>query len=446
MDIQNSGNRRRSALSFIMAARHDPVARILNVDLLAVLTAILLPWSTTGVAIGISLWLIALVPTIDFKALPQWLKRRECFLPIALFGLACVGTLWSDAPPAEYLRAISPTAKLLVLPLLLYHFHRSHRGTWVLVAFLISCLPLMILSLVTAIDPAITLKSIAHQDFGIFIKDRIAQSQEFSLCAVALFYPISTLWRKKQYAFVPLLLFLMLSLIGSMAFIAVSRTALIATPVMMICAVFYFRWTNVVRTLGLVALLVALAWTSAPLLRSKVASVSSQYDQYKSSNEPTSVGLRFEFWRKSIEFFEQAPLIGHGTGSTRALFEQAAIGQTGAAAEVIGNPHNQTLYVAVQWGMTGVLVLYAMWLVHLLMFCRQGLANWIGLLVVVQNFTSSLFNSHLFDFHEGWIYVLGVGVAGGMTLGVQSGRATRRSEEIFVDEVALAGDLLNRER
>ena len=26
-----------------------------------------------------------------------------------------------------------------------------------------------------------------------------------------------------------------------------------------------------------------------------------------------------------------------------------------------------------------------------------------------------LFNSHLFDFHEGWMYVLGVGIAGGTT-------------------------------
>jgi hypothetical protein len=36
---------------------------------------------------------------------------------------------------------------------------------------------------------------------------------------------------------------------------------------------------------------------------------------------------------------------------------------------------------------------------------------------VVQNVASSLFNSHVFDFEEGWIYVLGVGVAGGMCLG-----------------------------
>ena len=38
-------------------------------------------------------------------------------------------------------------------------------------------------------------------------------------------------------------------------------------------------------------------------------------------------------------------------------------------------------------------------------------------MVVVQNIFTSLFNSHLFDFHEGWMYVLGVGVAGGMVLG-----------------------------
>jgi O-antigen ligase len=35
---------------------------------------------------------------------------------------------------------------------------------------------------------------------------------------------------------------------------------------------------------------------------------------------------------------------------------------------------------------------------------------------VIENMVSSLLNSHLFDFHEGWMYVLGVGIAGGMSL------------------------------
>ncbi|HEX7563151.1 MAG TPA: ligase, partial [Bradyrhizobium sp.] len=90
--------------------------------------------------------------------------------------------------------------------------------------------------------------------------------------------------------------------------------------------------------------------------------------------------------------------------------------QRGAAAEVVANPHNQTLNVAIQWGAVGVVALYAMWLLHLLLFRGEGLATWIGLMVVVQNIFTSLFNSHLFDFNPGWMYVLGVGVAGGMML------------------------------
>jgi len=60
----------------------------------------------------------------------------------------------------------------------------------------------------------------------------------------------------------------------------------------------------------------------------------------------------------------------------------------------------------------------------LLLFRGDGLVAWIGLMVVVQNFFTSLFNSHIFDFTPGWIYVLGVGVAGGMMLKAGSRQAS----------------------
>jgi len=129
------------------------------------------------------------------------------------------------------------------------------------------------------------------------------------------------------------------------------------------------------------------------------------------------VGLRLEYWRKSLQFLAASPVVGNGTGSTLGLFQRAASGEGNhATAQVIGNPHNQTLAVAVQWGGAGIIALYAMWLTHLWLFRGEGLVAWIGLLVVVQNIFTSVFNSHIFDFHEGWMYVLGVGVAGGMTL------------------------------
>jgi O-antigen ligase len=201
-----------------------------------------------------------------------------------------------------------------------------------------------------------------------------------------------------------------------MAFVVSARAAMIYVPVLL--AVFAVVHLDARRAaLLFVGMVVAVAaiWFTSPYVRARIADVASDFRDYQ-HNTVSPTGQRLEYWRKSLKFFAASPVIGHGTGSTRQLFERDAGGQTGLAAEVTRNPHNQTLNVAVQWGLIGIVALYAMWLAHLLLFRGGGPANWIGLLVVVQNVVSSLFNSHLFDFHEGWMYVMGVGVAGGMSL------------------------------
>ncbi|HEV3501608.1 MAG TPA: O-antigen ligase family protein [Bradyrhizobium sp.] len=408
-----------SGLSLVLSAWHDPAARILNIDLLTVLIAILLPWSTTGVAISAVLWVLALVPTIGVRTFLRSLTRPICVLPIALFALALAGTLWSDASWGARLYAVGPTAKLLMLPLLLYHFERSPRGAWVFVAFLASCTLLMAVSWVVAFEPNLTLKPAAEAR-GIFVKNYIDQSQEFALCAVALAYPIMTFLQTNRIRLAALLTAVALSFLTNMTFVVISRTALVTMPIMLaVFALIHLKLRTAVVALCGAALLAAVAWNASPDLRATTLKFFADYQQTWVQNNPSGMGSRLEFWQKSLRFFAEAPVIGHGTGSTRGLFEQAAIGQIGAHAEIVANPHNQTLNVAVQWGVIGVILLYAMWLVHLLLFRGDGLANWIGLLVVVQNVFTSLFNSHLFDFHEGWMYVLGVGVAGGMVLGAK---------------------------
>lgn len=412
----------QSGLSLILSARHDPAARILNVDLLSVLIAILLPWSTTGVVIAAVLWVIALVPTLELGAFWRSLKRPICALPIALFALALVGMLWSEAPWGERLYAVGPTVKLLALPLLLYHCERSPRGVWVFIAFLVSCLLLMVASWLVAFDPNLSLKLYFSRGpyapaSGISVRNYIDQSQEFVLCAVALAYPIMTLLRTNRVWLAALLAAVALSFLVNMMFVVISRTALVTMPVMLaVFALLHLRWRTALVTLCAAALLAAVVWNASPHLRATVAKFVSDYQQSSVHGNISGMGSRLEFWRKSLRFFADAPVIGHGTGSTRGLFEKAAIGQLGIHAEITSNPHNQTLNMAVQWGVIGVVLLYGMWLVHLLLFRGDGLAAWIGLLVVVQNVSTSLFNSHLFDFQEGWMYVLGVGVAGGMVL------------------------------
>jgi O-antigen ligase len=395
-------------------------------DVFAILAALTLPWSTTLPGIFVPCWLGAVAWVMDWRAYGRLLKLPICYLPLALVGLALVGTLWSDASWSARLYAVGPTLKLLVLPGLFYHFERSSRGMWVFIAFLVSCALLMVMSWIVTYDPSLSLKAPGEPGGrGIFVKNYIDQSQEFALCAVALAYPVIRLLQTNRVWQALVLVAISLGFIVNMAFVIVSRTAMVTIPIMLaVFALLHLKWRTSVMIFGVLVVMAGLAWATSPQLQTTLDTFSRDYRLYKTQNVPTSIGMRLEFWKKSLQFFAEAPVIGHGTGSTRGLFERAATGDTySATSQVIGNPHNQTLNVAVQWGSAGIILLYAMWLVHLLLFRGDGLVAWIGLLVVVQNIFTSLFNSHIFDFHEGWMYVLGVGVAGGMTLAARQHNA-----------------------
>jgi O-antigen ligase len=393
----------------------DPAAWVATTDVFFILVAVSLPWSTSLVAIFAVAALITMVPFFDAKTFLEILKRPVSFLPVALFLLAAAGTLWSDAPWGERLYSVGPAAKLLMVPVLFYHFERTARGLQVFVAFLVSCVLLMAMSWLVAFDPHLALKPGA--EYGVPVKNYIDQSQEFALCAVILAYPVISLLRAERPVAALLLGAIVLSFLVNMAFVVVSRTALVTIPVMLaVFAFLHLRWKTSVIIFCTALALSALAFAASPKLRWTIETFSRDYTLYKEENRATSMGLRLEYWQKSLRFVANAPVLGHGTGSTQRLFEQAAVGQVGAAADVVRNPHNQTLNVAIQWGVFGVILLYAMWSSHLWLFRGDGLMAWIGLMVVVQNFFTSLFNSHIFDFNEGWMYVLGVGIAGAAML------------------------------
>jgi hypothetical protein len=407
----------QAGLASRLRLARTPATWITAADVAAILLALSLPWSTTLVSVFAIVMLIAMVPYADTGALLRSLKRPVAVIPVALFVLAALGTLWSPAPWSERLYAVGPSVKLLMLPLLFYHFERSARGQWIFTAFLVSCALLSVMSWIVVWHPELSHKPKDFAARGIFVKDYIDQSQEFALCAVALAYPLISLLRARRFFAAIALSAIGLSFVANMAFVIVSRTALVTMPIMVaVFSLLHLKWrVNLMILLAVIAV-GGVAWFASPQLEWTVKTFSRDYHLYR-EGVPTSIAERLEYWRGALRFFADAPLSGHGTGSTRGLYEQAEK-EPGwvAGVRVFPNPHNQTLNVAVQWGIIGIVVLYAMWLSHLLMFRGDGLANWIGLLVVVQNIFTSLFNSHIFDFHEGWMYVLGVGVAGGMVL------------------------------
>jgi O-antigen ligase len=378
-------------------------------DYLAIAIAISLPWSTTATGAFLMLWLLAALPTADWAGLRKEILTPAGGLPLLLCAWALLGILWAaDASWKESFAGFREFHKLLLVPVFLAYFARSSRNLQTVIWFFASCVVLLALSFIVTLWPRIQWWH--SMSPGVPFKSYITQSAEFTMSAFFFFCIAADAWKERARKFAVFSFCLGLAFIGNILFIATSRTELIIIAVLIVLFGAH-RWGMKGALAGVFVLSIGavLVWNSSSYLRERIDNAISEIQMYRIDNQRTSLGLRLEFWRKSIEFIDEAPFIGHGTGSIRSLFQNAATGETGISSAVTLNPHNQTFAVAIQLGLVGAVILCAMWGAHLWMFRGPGLPAWIGLTVVIQNIIGSFFSSHLFDFAEGWIYVCLVG-------------------------------------
>lgn len=393
----------------------DPVKLMRLADGLAVATAISLPWSTSATAILMVLWLLALIPTLSWADVRKELLTLAGGLPVLLVALGVIGMLWADVSLHERWKGLDSFLKLLVIPLLFVHYRRADNTEWVFGGFVLSCTVLLVVSYVLAFWPQPV--RLFSNDFGVPVKNAASQSGEFVTCIFGLIYLAYDALRRRRWRWLVGPAVVILAMLANIMFVATSRTALIVILVLLaLFAIKQLRLRDSAMLFVVTVALVTVAWFSSPYLRERTLQAWVDYQSYVTADTRNSSGERIEFAKRSIEFIKEAPFIGHGTGTIPSLFKKATAGQTGAEGSFTTNPHNQTFAVAIQLGLMGTAVLWALWIAHLLLFRGGGLIEWIGLVLVVQNVIGSLFNSHLFDFLQGWIYVIGVGVAGGAAL------------------------------
>jgi O-antigen ligase len=393
-------------------------------DLLAIGVAVSLPWSTTATGILIALWILAVFLTLTIASIWREIKTPAGGLPVLLWLFGAVGMLWADVSWSERFGGLDGFHRLLIIPLLFAQFRRSDKGELVLYGYLVSAVCLLVTSWAFALIPALQ----SRGNFpGVPVKDYIFQSSEFLICAFALLGVTAKLAADQNWraiiAAVGAVLF-----IANLAFVFTSRTSLVVVPFLVVALGWRLsRIKGIVIACLIAAVLAPMVWFSSSHLRDFTLQSVHEIHDYFNSDTVTSASLHLEFLRKSIGIIEDAPIIGHGTGSIGEEFRHAAEGQSGATAVVTVNPHNQIFAVAIQLGCVGAIVLIAMWVSHLMLFSGGGVISWVGMVVVIENIASSAVNSHLFDFSPGWLYVFGVGVAGGMVLKGQD--ADTRSKE-----------------
>jgi O-antigen ligase len=121
-------------------------------------------------------------------------------------------------------------------------------------------------------------------------------------------------------------------------------------------ALFIFR--NIPARLKLASLGIALIAIAATLLTSPVSrdrlerSVSNV--ETLQTNKPvadSSIVIRWQFFKNSLSIIQDAPLIGHGTGSFENQYEKRI---SGSAQVGSSNPHNDYLLIASQLGFIGL--------------------------------------------------------------------------------------------
>jgi O-antigen ligase len=370
------------------------------------------------------LWLIALVPTLDAASVRRELLSAAGGLPVLVWALGAIGMLWADVSWSERIAGLSGFHKLLCIPLLLAQFRRSSQARRAIVGFVASAVVLLVVSWALVLTPGLTWRG--RLSVGVPVKNYIMQSAIFAICAFGLIGWAAEVWRARARLALALLL-LAAAFVANIVYVSTARTTLVVLAVMLVLwGLRQFGWKGAVGATLIGAFLAGAVWASSPYLRERVSVAMKDLQTYDAGEVNTPTGLRIEYWKKSLAFIAEAPLIGHGTGTIPKLFRRDATVGT-IPALITTNPHNQILAVAIELGIIGVVALIAMWLAHFALFRAGTLAAWFGLLVVSYNVVSSLFNSHLFDFSQGWLYVFGVGITGGMVL--RAADAAAKAEE-----------------
>ena len=407
-----------------MKAKSLPERLLIGRQIAAVTTAFMIPVSTSGQAIALSFFVLFVALTVERKEWLITLATPAAAVPVGLYLLVLIGMSWSPTPFASGGGA-AHYAKLLLIPIAMASAFTPQQALQIGYGFLAGCLVVLVLSFLSFFIPLPP--PFRHAMDGVPLKDNAVQSGCFSLCAFALALGGVRGWVAGNRRRAAAMIILALVFLADIFMIFISKTGILMTAAFIGLFVVHTEgWRRSLFIAAPIALVVAIAlWSSAPAQRrlAQIATDIHAVDGDKGSSEATlSTASRLDFWTKAVEFIKEAPLFGHGTGSTKSLYQSLEATRPSPYGEAVPDPHNQFFAIAIQVGLVGGAILLLMWAVHFSMFIGCSFASAIGQAVVIQNFIGSLFNSHLSTVTQGMLYCLAVGLLGGI---VQ--RARRRN-------------------
>jgi O-antigen ligase len=380
----------------------------------AIATAFFLPFSTSGQAIGVSVFAVLALLTLDRDRFVTIMRKPAAWLPVALFALILVGVLWSMLPLGGAIKWVGPYAKLLLIPLLLATVFTPKQALHIGYGFLASCLVILVLSYAAILWP--TGPWAWFKSIGVPFKDNAVQSECFAICALGLALGAVRVWSDGDRRRAVAIALLALLFFVDIFLIFVSKTGMLVAFTMVAILVIAIGGWRTSFIVGIPIVVIAAATLAmSPGAKSRFSEMASDVTA-GAETKNVSTASRIDFWSKAAEFMKQAPLLGHGTGSIRPLYQSLEKTHPSPYGEAVADPHNQFLHTILQVGLLGGTLLLAMWAAHFRIFLKRDLASVMGLGIFTMTFVGSFFNSHISQVTQGMLYCLGVGLCGAVAL------------------------------
>lgn len=160
------------------------------------------------------------------------------------------------------------------------------------------------------------------------------------------------------------------------SFVSQSRGGWVAVPVLLIALLLVWRGHLRIKlaVLGSGCVLLGALYGGSDMVQERVTQATTELSDYAEGHrDDSSIGLRMQFWRASVDMFAQHPWTGVGPQNIRSEFQaRAAMGKLNEAAAAYTHSHNDVLWAMASLGIPGVLALLGIYLAPLAVFLRAA--------------------------------------------------------------------------
>ena len=369
----------------------------------AIVAGAAIPISTAAQNIGAALLLLSfLFEPASWARFKQTCRQPFAIVGLALGGALILGILWTTASQAEAWRFVLKMRAYYLIPIFLLIFSAEKTRVALLLGFAAATLLSIVISCLSAWFnyPVFMAKP---GDWFIFrthtYHNYFAALLAISLLAGLLTGKFAGIWRWLAFFIFTLACY-------DILFLVAGRTGQLIYVLMLGLILLLWNWRIGLPLVGMVALVGVLILPKySPAIQMGLHQAQTDLKAYSQGNSDTSVGLRLEWHKNSLQLIKQRPLLGHGTGSFAT--EHTRILGPGNEVLFSDNPHNDYLWLSVELGVGGGILLLALLLAAAWQGRNLEVAwKWVLYAMLAGMGVSTLANSFFTDNITGLAFVL----------------------------------------